>query len=477
MSPRRTPPGRRVVALVAVAAGALGLVAASQVGHTFHPSLPAAAPVDAGPSLPPADAIASTWFCAEGTAVAGGRADETVIVANVAPHAVTATLTVLSGSSAAPRTRRVSVAAFGQRRILLSTLLTAPEPGVIVEVPGSGGVVEHQLTRGPQTTIGPCARQAGTDWYFAGGDTGVGAEDWLTLFNPFGDDAIVDVTFLTTTGIEAPGQAQAVEVPRRSRVSLALHVIVPDHDALAFHVHARIGRLVAEQSIDTDGTNGPAGLTATLGAAAPATTWRVPALDAQSGTAATLSIANFANAGTKSTVSYTLDQHATLPATHLTVPSMGITANPIGQQVPPSGGYAIAVRGARAGPILPTLTETWSTPAPVTDIAATLGATVTARRWVFATGRLDTTDPAQLVALNPTSHRVRVTLLTASSGTVSLHRVTSTTVAARQRAVFPLDASIGPDQVLVLSATGPIVGGRLVLGPSIIAGIGVPDLG
>ena len=105
-----------------------------------------------------------------------------------------------------------------------------------------------------------------------------------------------------------------MEVPRRSRVSLALHVIVPDHDVLAFHVHARIGRLVAEQSIDTDGTNGPAGLTTTLGAAAPATTWRFPTLDAQSGTAATLSIANFANAGTKATLGYTLDQHATLPA-------------------------------------------------------------------------------------------------------------------------------------------------------------------
>jgi hypothetical protein len=260
-------------------------------------------------------------------------------------------------------------------------------------------------------------------------------------------------------------------------VSLALHVIVPDHDALAFHVHARIGRVVAEQSIATDGTNGPAGLTTTLGAAAPATTWRVPALDAQSGTAATLSIANFANAGTRSVVSYTLDQRATLPATHVTVPSMGITANPIGQQVPPSGGYAVTVRGPRAGPILPALTETWSTPAPVTGVAATIGATVTARGWVFATGRLDTTDPAQLVALNPTGHRVRVTLLTAGSGAVALHRVTSTTVGARQRAVFPLDASIGPDQVLVLSATGPIVGGRLVLGPSVIAGTGVPDLG
>jgi len=472
VSPRRTPRGRRLVALVAVAAGAFGLVAASQVGHPFHPSLPPAPPASAGPTLAPADAIASTWFCAEGTSIANGRADETVIVANLAPHTVTATMTVMAASKTV--TRRISVAAFGQRRVPVSTLVSAAEPGVVVEVPGSGGLVEHELSRGSQETIGPCARQAATDWYFSGGDTGVGAENWLALFNPFGDDAIVDVTFLTTTGVESPGSAQAVEVPRRSRVSLALHLIVPDHDALAFHVHARIGRLVAEQSIATDGTSGPVGLTTMLGVASPATSWRVPALDAQSGTAATLAIANFANAGTKATLGYTLDQNATLPANHLAVPSMDVSGNLVGQNVPPSGGWALTSRGARAGPIVAAVTETWASPAPVTGISATVGATITARRWAFATGRLDTTDPAQVVALNPTGRRVRVTLLTAGSDAAALHSVSTVTVKAHQRAVFPLDATIGPDQVLVLQATGPIVGGRLVLGPSVITGTGVP---
>ncbi len=476
MSPRRSAPGRRLVAVLAVAGGAFGLFAASQVGHPYRPSLPPAPSATAGPVLAPGSAIASTWFCAEGTAVTNGRAAETVLIANVAPRTVTATVTVMTGS-AKPLTRRLSVAAFGQRRVPVSTLATAPEPGVVVEVPGSGGVVEHELSRGSQDTIGPCARQATTDWYFSGGNTGVGAEDWLALFNPFGDDAIVDVTFLTSTGVESPGSAQAVVVPRRSRVSLPLHVIVPDHEALAFHVHARLGRLVAEQSIATDGSNGPAGLTTMLGVAAPATTWRIPALDAQSGTAATLSIANFANAGTKTTLNFALDQHATLPVNRFTVPSMDVTANPVGQNVPPSGGWALTVRGPRAGPILPAVTETWAAPAAVAGMSATVGATASARRWVFTTGRLDTADPAQVVALNTTGRRLHVTLLTAGSDAAALHPVSTTAVGAHRRAVFPLDATIGPDQVLVLQATGPVVGGRLVLGPSVITGTGVPDLG
>jgi len=55
-----------------------------------------------------------------------------------------------------------------------------------------------------------------------------GATDTLALFNPFGDDAIVDLTFLTAQGVEAPGQGQAIDVPRRSRVSVALQQPLPD---------------------------------------------------------------------------------------------------------------------------------------------------------------------------------------------------------------------------------------------------------
>ena len=476
MSPRRTPSGRRVAVVVATAVGALGLVAASQAGHAFRPAVPTAAAAAAGPTLAPADALASTWFCAEGTAVAGGRADETVIVANLGGRAVTATLTVQSGATSSPVTRHYSVRALSQRRVQISSLVTTPEPGVVVEVASGAAVVEHELTRGSQTTLGPCARQAGTDWYFAGGDTGVGAEDWLALFNPFDDDAIVDVTFLTSTGVEAPGQAQAVEVPRRSRVSLALHVIVPNHNALAVHVHARIGRLVAEQSLITDGTSGPAGLTTTLGSSAPATTWRDPALDAASGTVTTLAVANFANAGTHVDVTYTLDHQATLAPMRLDVPSMGVVTTTVGQNVPAGGGYTVTVHAPRARPVVTAFTETWSSPAPVTGLAATPGATATAARWAFATGRLDTTGPAQLVADNVTRRHVRVTLLTAPAGASSLGPTTTVTVAPGQRAAFPLDANVGPDQVLIVQATGPIVAGRLVLGPSLAVTAGVPDL-
>jgi hypothetical protein len=74
--------------------------------------------------------------------------------------------------------------------------------------------------------------------------TGPGAEHDLALFNPFGDDAIVDVTFLTDTGVQQPDDLQAVVVPRRSRITIpvqneVLPAASPRRCASQAHRHER----------------------------------------------------------------------------------------------------------------------------------------------------------------------------------------------------------------------------------------------
>jgi Family of unknown function (DUF5719) len=461
---------RRVPILVAVGAAAVGIVAASQAGQAFRPSVRASTAPVAGPTLPPANAISATWFCSEGTSVAGGRADETVVAANLGARSLPATVSVLPGDRS-PVSQQYSIPAAGQQVVSVSALHRAPEPGVSVETLGGSSVVEHELTHGSQTAVGPCARQAAPDWYFSGGDTGVGASDWLTLFNPFGDDAIVDITFLTSQGVEAPGSAQAVDVPRRARITLPLHQIVPDHDNLALHVHARTGRVVAEQSVVFDGSNGVTGIAPSLGATGTASLWRVPTGDAQPGTVASVVIANFADTGTRADVAVTLD-NATAPVQHVTVPSMGVTAVPL-TNVGTTGGYAVTVRTPRARPVVTQLLESWAPPSPVAGAAATLGATTTATRWGFAAGRVAAAGDAQIVALNPGRHPVTVRLLAGAGGTFGT--VATARVAPGKRAVFPLlSAGVGPDEPLEVRASGPVVAGRLVLGPSPSSSLGVP---
>ncbi len=72
-------------------------------------------------------------------------------------------------------------------------IVALPEPGVLVEVTGSPTVVTHSIIGNGEAAIGPCARDAAPEWHFAAGTTVRGASLWLALFNPFADDAIVDI--------------------------------------------------------------------------------------------------------------------------------------------------------------------------------------------------------------------------------------------------------------------------------------------
>ena len=478
MSPRRGSTVRRLPALVAVLAVVAGLVAASRAGHQFTPAVHVASAPVSGPTAPPADTVSSTWYCAEGTSNKGGRADETIIVANLARQATTVTVTVLSGSGRTPISRREHIDAFGQRRIDVSSIRAAAEPGVIVEALSGTVVVEHELTRASDTTIGACARQASQSWYFAAGDTNLGMEDWLALFNPFPDDAIVDITFLTTQGVQAPEATQALVVPRRSRVSVPLHQIIRDQSPLGVLVHARLGRLVAEQSLYSDGTNSPAGLATTLGATGTATNWRVPTGDAQDGATATLSVANFSNTNTHVTVGVTLDNDTSLASQQVSVPSMTVASVNLSQKVAPGTGYSVRVRAPRHSPVVVELVETWASPASPVGLATTLATTAEANRWAFATGRTDNSGDAQLAAVNVSGRRLTVEMLAYTPGDPNSPRSgPRQAVGVGKRVVFPLTTDgVDASQVIVLQADGPIVAGREVLGPDRSLSVGFPEL-
>ena len=130
----------------------------------------------------------------------------------------------------------------------------SPSPAVVVEVVGGQAVVAHELAANGDIATEPCARGASSDWYFANGTTLKGAQQYLVLFDPFGDDAIVDVTFLTDDGVQEPDDLQALSVPRRSRVTIPVTTSCRASATVAVHVHARSGRVVAERSQLFDGT-------------------------------------------------------------------------------------------------------------------------------------------------------------------------------------------------------------------------------
>jgi hypothetical protein len=475
VSPRLPGTAARIPALVAVGALVAGLIAVGQTTSLPAEHPPGVATAIDGPVVPGAATIDSTWYCAEGTSTPDGRADETVIIANLSSSPIDATVTVLSGSAAPPKSQRLRIEAFGQEHVPISNVLITPEPGVVVEIFGGPAVVEHELTGRSDIAVGACSRDTSPDWYFAGGTTVRGAEDWLALFNPYGDDAIVDLSFLTDTGFQAPGQTQAVTVPRHSRISVDLHDLLLRQTLVAIAVHARAGRVVAERTSRFDGSSGVAGLAVELGATSPARHWRVPYGDGSAGAGETLSVANFDVAPTKVSVQPLLDGTAALQPQSVDVPARGVVSVNLANRVPAGTGYAVDVRVLRRSPVVVEADGAWIPPNPITGVAASTGSTTTSPRWAFAIGRLTTTGDALISALNVSGHPTTVRLYAYTAGRTGTPRpVASRSVATGARAVFSMSQlAVDPADVLVVAANGPVVAGRLLLdgGASLAAGI------
>ena len=107
---------------------------------------------------------------------------------------------------------------------------------------------------------GPCTTQASDRWYVPSGSTLRGAEEYLSLFNPFPDTASVTVSFATNTGPRTPRALRALSIPGGSvRVVEAQR----DHHRSVGHRHDHhrpIRPGVVDRVQTYDGTGDPLGV-------------------------------------------------------------------------------------------------------------------------------------------------------------------------------------------------------------------------
>lgn len=475
-SPRSQPPGAKRVRRWPILLALVAVVAAAIVFRDRDASEQAAAHVEAtsaaGPSVPAADALSTTWYCAEGTSTPDGRADETVMIASVADTPVDATVTVLPADAATPpASRTVHIEARDETRVRVADLVATADPSVIVEVLGGQAVVAHALTANGDVATEPCARSASEDWYFAGGTTLKGAQQYLVLFDPFGDDAIVDVTFLTDDGVQQPDDYQGLSVPRRSRVSIPVHDAVPRQHNVAIHVHARAGRVVAERSELFDGTASEGevarrGIALSAGVEAPRRSWQSPEGTTADGATAAIGVANFGPKPTTVEVGLLLEGgegSATLAPQTVEVPARGVANVDVATTVPAGTRYAVSVTSRAAEgegePVVAGLLEWWPDSSSSTGTASTPGSSDLARRWVIALpgGDLD----GVVTVVNPGTAPATAGLLVFQAGdTTGPASEPERAIDAGRIGVFDL-AAVGAagDHVLVVTSNRPVAVG------------------
>ena len=464
-----------MLAVVALLLGAGGLADRSR-----RPSPPAAPEVSAAAVMPtaaPEGAASASWYCPGATAAPGSPAVGTVVIANTGDRRVNAVVTAI-GSDGGVHPSPVRLAPYSVVRVGLAQLAPGPFAGALVEVDAGRVVTELEAVGPRQSDVTPCASAVSDRWHFADGSTARDAALTLSLFNPFPDDAIADLSFSTDQGRDTPSDFEGIVVPPRSLVVKNIGDHVRRREAVATNVAVRRGRLVAAQTL-TRTAPGRSGLSLTLGAPSPGTVWYFPSGAIDNGVVERFTISNTTSREAKVLVEVNLDEGAAEPF-ELTIPPHDRVPLVINEEdrIPRAVGHSTTVRSLNDVPVVVVRTLEAGSPASRTGRADTVGARRAATEWAFAAGGVSPQTDQWLAVHNVGTAPARVSVFGVAGRLLPLPGLQDRTVDAGRRLVIRLsDHAETFPLPLVVRSSRPVVVDRTIYStdrPGLSATIGVP---
>lgn len=396
--PRRVEPRPVRGRLAGTLSVAVVVVAVAVISAVFP--APAAAPApgpDDAVAVPPAGAYSSSAFCPAGT---GTAAATTVYLTNTSPRQVSGMMTAVSpnGSTGASTVRRrVVVPALAAVAINPSNGLPGGSNASSFVFAG-GGVVATQVVGGPGGwSNAPCASETAGQWSFAGGSTTGASTLALALFDPAAPEAVVNVSFLTGSGLVTPQAYQGLVVPSGQLVVENVGAYVQNASVIATFVTTESGSLVSSEFQQWSGGPG-SGISLRLGSPELSTTWRFAQSSAAPGSAVDFELANPGQAAVTATIAFALSSGTVMPRKVVVPPVSVVTfsasgtsglppqtpysvvthsSGPIvvGREVTAANGSSAPVWGSSSGTV--TIADHWVVPGPGTgDVPGTAGAAI-----------------------------------------------------------------------------------------------------
>jgi hypothetical protein len=452
VTPRKAP----VFVVLILAAIAGGLV--DRIPLRPPSSASGVARVPTMPMAAPPTSLSSTWFCAGATSVPDGvdlgeglkvAASGTVFVANAGTRELKGTFTIVP-SEGETKVYPLTVGPRARTVVNEQDLVTAPYVAAIVELDGGDVVVEQQVEGALGFSTSPCASSANDRWYLAAGSTARDDRMVLTLFNPFPEDAIVDLSFATDDGRTVPsdftglvvkgGKLRVVNVGEHVRRDVNVSVTAV----------ARTGRIVVHR---LQARTGPVkSLSLALAAPSPGATWYFPEGLVTNGLIERFHLYNPTTREAQVTIELALETGSAEPF-DLTVPPgerLTLSANDE-ERVPKDVGHGATVRSLNGVPVVAERTIAATAPAARTGGSDTLGTRGAARQWVLAAGTASDAIDEWVVILNPGPSAATVSLQALAGGQLlPIEGMQAVSVPAGRRVALRLTDHVKRDDLPVL---------------------------
>ena len=368
------------------------------------------------PVIPPGAPLSSSWFCPGMPAQANGEGGTGVVsVLNSSDAPIDGSITVYP-SEGTPRVIPLTVKERSRSDLRLGELAPAPWAAAVVELLGTEGVVEQSVLGPTGRSATACANNASSTWYLADGATTVDASMSLLLFNPFPDDAIVDIKFATGEGTRQPQSTQGFVVRGQSLRVLTLDDIVRREPSVAVDVQARSGRVVVGR-VQAYSQGGKRAFSVSLASPQPAEDWWFATGDKSQTAVEHLAVYNPGQDDAEVTVAF----YPTDPAAADAAEPVSVTV-PAGTSVPvdvnatdgvPPGPHSIEVRSEDGQPVVAERTLVIVGDA-AQNVTIQPGSPLTATEWTFVTGAADGSE--SLVIANTTGQDATVTVRALSAG-------------------------------------------------------------
>ncbi len=446
------------------------------------------------------DALSATWYCAAGGADTPSAPRHTLVLSNPDDEPAPARLTAY-GPDGTVGTQSVEVPAEEVERVEVAELFEADDLSVMVESPSGGLTVEHRLVTNGGADQVPCATSSSEEWYFPSqttsqvvGEGGVVERTTaarLVLFNPFSEDAGVDVTAAVEDGLRAPSAWAGVVVPSGTIRVLDIGEHIQRREQASLSVELRNGRVIAETVqvlLDVDGGSPqPAGLRLQAGVPAPASRWAFAMGFTGQGADERLVVHNPSDRPAEVVVQVTPVGGAEMPPEpfQLEVPGRRFSIIDLSEEgrVPGRGHHTIQVEsGERTPVVVARVTEVTDSPAepeegeepvavprPSVDAGAVIGtgSPVVATNWLVPDVVVGPEHDAAVAVLNPGEGIVTVSA-TAFGGDDGTARVLDEVeVPAGDALVVRLsELELGGGDVgISLSSTSPVLVERVITFP------------
>lgn len=286
-------------------------------------------------SVSPLSSDSSSWYCNWYLPGQGGINSASVLLANTSSKILKAQVISYVGTSSQSRNLVIPAHSFLRYP---ETVTPTAQSGAMSFIADGGGTVAELEVKGPLgSSVAPCNSSPSANWVALGANTLTGSNSGISVFNPFSQDAVIDVSLTSESHQFAPGALQGMVVASHQVENINLTQYFAGKKDVGVSVSSRIGRVVVGGLVQRNDA-GDVGLSALTTSPAPNSQWHFPIGELSSNQAQQLIVYNPNSYKVDVTAKFSyLNLEAVKPSTSATTSTTSTTSSSTSMSTRKSG--------------------------------------------------------------------------------------------------------------------------------------------